>query len=1156
MDYDSPPESPSLGPRTQSCRVPREPQLLSPQARRLSYQGDILKEGSRRQLLTRGPGSLRSLGDGSLVTHGSFDDGRSVASHRTRETSYSFDSRYEVPQDLLMFFQAGPLVYTLANEVHPLDQIDFDVEREIIKEAIEDVADNQIAISFETATANLLGRFLAKGEGRVLHFSCHGHPDYLFVEDGWAGAQPLFVPDLQSWMQKGGGGLELVFVSACHSRTMGESFVKAGVNHVVCCQKDSQKVHNVAAIEFEKAFYRALACGRTLLGAFKLAQQEVLCSPLIPWEERRQEVKKFVLLPEEGVNHNVYIFFTEPLSPRSTYLRKRAPLNSCFPPPPSVFLGREVDMYRVIGDLKWSRLVRVSGPPGVGSNALVKACCRYISERSQLFGFDEILWMPMEQDNDISRCFAELYESFHDVGDRSVLYFQLRESGGCVQRIINHFHSRNCKSLLVLDAKKILLEDGIKKFTFFVETLLQGTKHVKLIILHRPGVQISSSKMPSAESDIIIPPLAFEKTANLFARMCQHVKNRTCSVVGSPGEFVKLMLGGKNICPEDRMSKRLANIYSLLGEGIPELVMTKAREMTENEFRRLVDVACRPEPCLPVIESRAALEKHFRDVSEEIARACRDKQYERAQEFQESLDELELLRTEFPQLAVLESMARDVRFEQEFAVRSKNFMDADKLQKELEQLDLKIQIERDAMIAFGSDLSNAGVSDIEPEDQEGTGSAALTRAGLLVKIRELEDDLAEASDGNQFVKAKEIDLELSDLKRRALSMPDSEKLSNQVFTLRSELKQKKADRRWDEAKVLHTQLIKVEEVLALEQRAEAESKVGKVQRSDPPGLYLTGGTRHGHGGDVGSGADVREEPYNPMEEERYASKNRSRDLELASPRAAARAAAARFAATDDNLASRPGAVRVAGIDSLDNYDDDNDDGTIKVGDDSTAKVSGGGLPIKGGDKLPVANLVTSIEEQEAVAQSLQEEAEQRSAAPSQSSASNLYTAAMLSGALEASRAEADADEMNEVCSSFSLSSDEKKDKVEEEQEAKGGQESLSKPHLRGSAVDQDTAASQNSAASAYLAPGQVIETEEELVFDLEKQMSARAVSEGIETEEERVARLVEDAMNRRLLAAPVVAAEQVEADEEARPRRNSWGVLGLLFRRRRRRSRR
>ena len=79
---------------------------------------------------------------------------------------------------------------------------------------------------------------------QALHYSGHGHRQFLTFEDGKGGLHWISTEELKNLCGAGsstdGGGssngkVEFVFVSACYSRLAGEAFVSAGVGHVVCC---------------------------------------------------------------------------------------------------------------------------------------------------------------------------------------------------------------------------------------------------------------------------------------------------------------------------------------------------------------------------------------------------------------------------------------------------------------------------------------------------------------------------------------------------------------------------------------------------------------------------------------------------------------------------------------------------------------------------------------------------------------------------------------------------------------------------------------------------------------------------------------------------------------------------------------------------------
>lgn len=228
----------------------------------------------------------------------SFDDERQTKQNflereleREGEETYSDqNARYELkastlrappysdPTYRLTLFQAAPLSYfdRNTNGRHLFPILDFEYESRVLKQALKDAETmgTLIEIEHEIATTDRLSAFFAQGGRRLLHLSCHGHPKWLALENGFGDMQPLFVEDLKGFIEAGGTSLDLVFVSACHSLPAGEAFLEAGVRHVVCAKQDSA-FRDEACAEFARCFYRALACKKTLKQAFMMAKESV-----------------------------------------------------------------------------------------------------------------------------------------------------------------------------------------------------------------------------------------------------------------------------------------------------------------------------------------------------------------------------------------------------------------------------------------------------------------------------------------------------------------------------------------------------------------------------------------------------------------------------------------------------------------------------------------------------------------------------------------------------------------------------------------------------------------------------------------------------------------------------------------------------------------
>lgn len=161
------------------------------------------------------------------------------------------------PIRLAMLYSA-PLVWRDdKGKAHLIDLLDFEKERDLVIDSLKQTC-RSIEIRTEAATADNFSILVLLG-CRTLHYSGHGHPDFLAFEDGRGEAHLLDADRLRELFAAGGqSGVQLVFVSACHSRKVGDAFVEAGVPHVVAVRLE-EPVYDIAAQTFAKAFYQALA---------------------------------------------------------------------------------------------------------------------------------------------------------------------------------------------------------------------------------------------------------------------------------------------------------------------------------------------------------------------------------------------------------------------------------------------------------------------------------------------------------------------------------------------------------------------------------------------------------------------------------------------------------------------------------------------------------------------------------------------------------------------------------------------------------------------------------------------------------------------------------------------------------------------------------
>ena len=501
------------------------------------------------------------------------------------------DKKLPPPKTLTVLFSA-PLVWKDAetNVYNPIEMLDFKLEKSLLWKCFSEASRN-IDLSFDNATTDRLQALMTKG-CRYLHFSGHGHPNCLTFEDGSGGIHWFSVEQLTALIS---GGLEggdppfdFVFVSACHSALVGEAFSKdLGVPHVVCCQQEALLMDS-AALCFTRAFYLALAFGRTLQDSFEIGKHAVLSSATVFKPE--EEVGKFMLLPENG-NHDVPLFEAEevpewpPPQKNSTLNSSKSGINDSLPAPPQGFIGRETDLYHTLNLVLKRRFVNIIGPTGMGRSSLAAALCLYIDDRKSTLLFDNIYFVRSTLNRpgvEKSSPIASLHKRLVSLGKVVALSIDT-DLDEIIKDILESL--KQTKTLLVFD--KIETLDGTTEaqdFHFFLGQIFAETKDVSVLVTSNKSIGLLSLANVG-ESVYNLEPLNFKNTVKLFAYHCPRLH--------SPRERKELL---KELAPDTEINKPMEDeiskqIKSILGGGIPAKAFTIAYEISVEEFQQLKNIA-------------------------------------------------------------------------------------------------------------------------------------------------------------------------------------------------------------------------------------------------------------------------------------------------------------------------------------------------------------------------------------------------------------------------------------------------------------------------------------------------------------------------------------------------------------------------------------
>jgi hypothetical protein len=291
--------------------------------------------------------------------------------------------------------QAAPLAGRLKHSggvLQRIEELHLEPEREVMSRILNEHSSN-VSIRFVIATIKSVGDVFRKYKRGayssvppILHFSCHGAKTFLALEDGVGGIQPLTVEILREWLQD--TGIKFVFVAACCSKSIGELFQMAGVDHVICAARDDMEIQSGFFLEFSKVLYESLISGDTVKNAFRDAELHV--SALRCFE------KQALCLIGAHTDHGVAVFNgdSQPVTCQSSPRPKTAkqPVGAC--PKDLLTASQESSFFQ-----NQPAAIRYNGRSFVTSKSTF-VFSRYLSEPSN--GTSTPIQSPEQRKSDLS----------------------------------------------------------------------------------------------------------------------------------------------------------------------------------------------------------------------------------------------------------------------------------------------------------------------------------------------------------------------------------------------------------------------------------------------------------------------------------------------------------------------------------------------------------------------------------------------------------------------------------------------------------------------------------------------------------------------------------------------------------------------------------
>lgn len=597
----------------------------------------------------------------------------------------------ELPTDRLTVFQSAPLAYfdRKTSEHHAIPIFDFAYEADAIEDALADhqAIGGVIELNVENVTAGRFKVSFLQGTSPIMHFSGHGHEDVVALENGFGYMQALPPSDLQRFVKNGEGKVKVVVLHTCYARSMANVFIEAGVPHVVCCQRETT-FRDEGPVEFAQAFYRALASRKTLQQAFNEGVDAV---------KRSSHVKvtgnishQYCLLPEKPAGdpyHNVEVFYQRPMP-------KISPPPEVFSPPlpelPEQFIGREVDMYEVLESLRVDDVVRVGGAPGCGKASVISAVGRYILERPKSFKIDSVYWLPapegLEDDEE-----NEIYDDLCYLIDMTInAEDQIWEEPEFAQRRDRVTAAlAEMRTILVIDGRMFTTEASGENLEMLLTHLLNEVS-MKIVLLTAMEASKSSKTKTSKQEETMvnIGPLDLKSSALLFGSMSEVISRAGNPIVHTAEEFADCIvppsIANMASLGETKIeSSRSNKLYEILGSGNPSEICRLAAEFTEIDLRNLLRFAKRPEI---QVDSGRALEVEISKYSALKQKAIDGKNYARAYDFTDAIEELESLRSKFPNVDDL--AAKEAEYKEKFKkyLKMKKYNEANAIKRKILEL--------------------------------------------------------------------------------------------------------------------------------------------------------------------------------------------------------------------------------------------------------------------------------------------------------------------------------------------------------------------------------------------------------------------------------------------------------------------------------------
>lgn len=695
--------------------------------------------------------------------------------------------------DVLTVLYAAPLVsIDDEGDVTYLDLSFVDREHEHLKQQQEG-SKVRLRLDHEPCTPHRLRAFL-ESKKKILHLACHATEDHVYLEEEHKGdACQVPLTEFQQWLGNADKHLQLVVVADPDPTILVNSFVTAGVAHVVSCPVQKHKLDETALLLCQ-TFYTALANESTVQDAFAEAKKAIEDSEHLSYTAGKQDLDKYQLLgaaaaaAANGEDHNVVLF------PSKTTARKVPSLSlppiRILPTPPPVFVGRQKDVYQLLCELETARLVTVTGDAGMGAACMVKSACQYMVHRRAEFDDLEIIWLPARtvgnmQDGllSLSRRVFESIVTLEDPGQTDL------------EALVDLYGK--VRVLLVCDVREWASKEVFYGLMDFLDEVFDVTPNTKAIIVHETtdlgahSMQFSSSYV---EKSIHVKPLGYSSTVNLFGMLCPHLVKRTSPSISSVDDLKKLLVPSAGYAGNVNLKMTIINIYNLLGQGSPNRIRDLALSMTAEEYENLIQVGKLRQKLSRLYQkqiemafpTRYSLDVHLVELSEAIEDARDSKNFPDMEMFEAKYNETGRRRKDLPSVDTMLIKRKALTTIHKITKLSNRHTEAEGIAEELAKLKKRITSEREAMMEDDEDFIRTNYVEYP---------RGISRRTLESRYRAKEHLLFDARKTKDYRLARELEFPVKELRECRSLLPTAEEWNRKLIQLDVQVKeaQKKGD---------------------------------------------------------------------------------------------------------------------------------------------------------------------------------------------------------------------------------------------------------------------------------------------------------------------------------------------------------------------------